>query len=53
LFLREAISSQKGHRPLLCHATLQRMMNKFHQKTPNYWSNQQYSEMFEFDGKNE
>jgi hypothetical protein len=29
------------------------MMDKFHQKTPNYWSNEQYSEMFEFDGEND
>jgi hypothetical protein len=27
------------------------MMDKFCQKTPNYWSNEQYSEMFEFDGE--
>jgi hypothetical protein len=27
------------------------MMDRFCQKTPNYWSNEQYSEMFKFDGE--
>jgi hypothetical protein len=32
---------------------LQRMMNKFIQKSPTYWNDEQYSEMFEFDGEND
>jgi hypothetical protein len=32
---------------------LQRMMNKFNQKSPTYWNDEQYSEMFEFDGEND
>jgi hypothetical protein len=43
-------SNQQNGLRLLCK---QRMMDKFHQKTPNYWSNEQYSEMFEFDGEND
>jgi hypothetical protein len=49
LFLREAIS-KRGLDHYAVPPALQRMMDKFHQKmTPNYWSNEQYSEMFEFE----
>ena len=52
LFLREAII-KRGLDRYAVPAALKRMMDKFRQKTPNYWSNEQYSEMFEFDGEND
>ena len=52
LFLREAIS-KRGLDRYAVPPALQRMMDKFRQKTPNYWSNEQYSEMFEFGGEND
>ena len=50
LFLREPISKRNLDRYAVPPA-LQRMMDKFRQKSPNYWSDEEYSELFELDAE--